>query len=230
MKFKLEKINEHLTKLANEYVIENLKKQPSVEGVFLIGSVARNQACLDSDIDLLIVSNKKLSNDQQDNMSKDVFKDHKISLIYTNIDKIKKNISDGIVVDACFAKEAVPLYDPKNMIIEIKEIANNFKLDINLKSRINNAEDGLNDAIRYEKNNRLSEATAIALTNSFFFIRGFIQSFNSPYTSAKHMLGELNNIDKNLSKSYERMWKLGNLKKILKEFRYQIDYTKKHYL
>jgi predicted nucleotidyltransferase len=217
-------VSDKLKLIAEEYCQKLLQEDGSIEGVFLIGSVARGEAVEGSDIDLLIIDKEiDLNSDQQDNMREITYKGEVISLIRTNLPKLQKNIREGITADICFAKEAIPLYDPKNLTVKIKNLIRGFSFNINLVSRVENAISGLNDAKRFLKQGEEEKARMIALTTSFFLMRGFIQYYNSPYTSAKQMFAELEKYDHLVAGSFKKIWLLDNCKSILKELSFQIE-------
>jgi len=213
--------------VAEEYCHRLIEKDKTIKGIFLIGSVARGEAVEGSDIDLLIIDNKvDLSSDQQDNMKEVVYKGQAISLIRTNIPKLEKNIKEGITADICFVKEAVPLFDTGNLISKIKKLVNNFSFNINLAGRIDNAITVLKDARRFLGQGEKEKAKMIALTTSFFLMRGFIQYYNSPYTSAKQMFGELEKYDHLVADSFKKIWLLDTCESVLKGLSFQIDRIK----
>jgi len=220
-------VNNKLRAVAEEYCHGLLEGDVSTEGVFLVGSVARGEAVEGSDVDLLIIDNRiHLNSDQQDNMRELVYKEEMISLIRTNLLKLEKNIKEGITTDICFAKEAIPLFDPKNLISKIKKLTNNFSFEVNLTSRIDNAIFGLKDAERFLRRREEEKAKMIALTTSLFLMRGFIQYHNSPYTSTKQIFGELQKYDPLVADSFKKIWSLNTCESLLKELSFQINRIK----
>jgi predicted nucleotidyltransferase len=221
-------VSDKLKLIAEEYCQKLLRENGSIEGVFLIGSVARGEAVEGSDIDLLIIDKEiDLNSDQQDNMREIAYKGEVISSIRTNLPKLQKNIREGITADICFAKEAIPLYDPKNLTVKIKNLIRGFSFNINLVSRVENAISGLNDAKRFLKRGEEEKVRMIALTTAFFLTRGFIQYHNSPYTSAKKIFGELEKIDEKLGRSFKTIWVLTDSRQIIKELNFQIKRIRK---
>jgi len=220
----MNKHNIHLNNIAKAYVKKELINNPDIQAVFLVGSVAKGQAEIGSDIDLLIITKSPLAPDQQDNMEEITWQNENISLLYSNLDLMKQHITEEIMVDLCFSIEAVPIYDPSNMIKEIKKLSDGFQLNINLKARVSNANDGLKDAKRLLANNKPEEANIVALTTSFFLIRGYVQSFNSPYTSAKHLLAELKKYDPSFFTEFKKIWQNANPNHIISCLERQILY------
>lgn len=217
-------VSDKLKVVAEEYCLKLLEGNKSIEGIFLIGSVARGEAVEGSDIDLLIIGKGiDLTTDQQDNMREMVYKGKAISLIRTNLSKLEKNIKGGITADICFAKEAIPLFDPKNLAPKIKNLIASFSFNINLANRVDNAISGLKDAERFLKQGEEEKARMVALTTSFFLMRGFIQYHNSPYTSTKQIFGEVEKIDNQLGKSFKKIWVLTDSRQIIKELNFQIE-------
>ncbi|MGI6680762.1 MAG: nucleotidyltransferase domain-containing protein [Bdellovibrionota bacterium] len=202
-----------------EYVSKNLlKNNNDIKAVFLVGSAARGELSRISDIDLLIITNKKLSDDQQDNMRSDVYKGLRFSMLYTNLSLLKEGVSQEIPATITFIIDAKVIYDPDALLKTIKSLLNDFKLSNNLKEEIISAENRLSIL----KDASLENQNFNILMTSIDLAREFLCLNNDPYMAVKHLYKHLSLYNNSYAESFREIWKCEDECKVIKIFEKQI--------
>lgn len=195
-----------------------LRRDKDISAVFLVGSFARNEETNISDVDLMIISKKKLSNDQQDNMKSEEYYGREFSLHFTNLDLIFLGVKQEIPPIITCISDAKPIYDPENLILRVKSLLDGFSFSSNVEQEVLSFEKTLSKIS--EKNT--SEKNFIILMSSLDLAREFLCSQNNPYLAVKHIFKQLYLYNVSFADCFKGLWESESFSKIKSIFEDQI--------
>lgn len=196
-----------------------LSKRKDVEAVFLVGSASRGEFTPVSDIDLLILSSGNLSNDVQDNMMVEHYRNREFSLIFTNFDFLKDAVANEIPATITFIMDAKKIYDPKNLLVNVKELLENFKLTCNLSEELAS----VNQRLKSIETTNDENKNFNILMSSIDLAREFLCLKNDPFMSTKHIFKHLNVYNKGYASSFFNLWNIADDEIIISVFEHQIE-------
>ncbi|MFH0714990.1 MAG: nucleotidyltransferase domain-containing protein [Candidatus Diapherotrites archaeon] len=210
-----------------------LEKRKNVSAAIVVGSVAKGTATEHSDIDIIVITSKKLQKDTRDNIETEKFGGKKIQLIYASPQEIEKDIAEKLVPRIDQLRHSVLLFDKTKKAKMLIQKAKKFRFNVDIKKRIAQAEDGLDKFDKFFEENENSMEKLSLVLYSFWLGRDVIEFNNSSSTSIKDYKNELKKLDPAFLKRFEKIITQPNnkkgAKKARKEFAAMIAEARKKY-
>jgi predicted nucleotidyltransferase len=177
-------------------VVEKLKEDYSISMVLLIGSEAKGTARPDSDIDLLLFHDNLPESNNQDRIEEKKVDGKLFQLQHVTLKEIMNDISGEYDFRIDQLRSSKILFDRNNQFPELEQKVKNFHFSVNLKSRVEQAKDGLRKCKRAKFQKENAKAKLIALQTSFWLSRDYLNYCNVSKTGVSEFLESLKETDK----------------------------------